>query len=596
MSVSSLRTVLLAEPCACSSRSHAAAIEGHGYAVAMANTAGELLQKAAALPPRSLVLLDVDLGGIMNGFPVACTLLEGRELPIVFLVPDECPEMLDRAQARSCYGYLPRHALGMSLISSLDTAFSLFDVRRKLRQSEDRCRTCIERDSPAEQKYRHMLHNAPIGIFRSHPNGRFLEVNNALATMLGYDSPEEVLSQVNDIAQQIYVDPVERRPIVEFVQSNRDQAQFHVRYYRRNGEQWIGRLSLRAIRDAAGQPETLEGFVEDVTASVTTSERMSQYQPAVESSNQMICAVDRNYRYVFANRAYLDYHALERDQVEGREVRSVIGDELFAATAKQQMDRCFAGEHVDFEAEFEYPVHGRRHMRVRYSPIVVESEIDALVVLADDITELVHARAEARRLIDEKDTLLLEVHHRIKNDLNLIESLLSLQAREKSSSAAREALEEASNRVGIMSRIYDNLYRGNNLRAVRLRSLLDGLMQDVLQSFAIQKVAVHIDVDDVTLPPRRCLTIGMIVNELVTNALKYAYVGVEKPEVRVTVRHESLERATITVQDNGVGMPDDVATGERSGFGLWMIRALARQHEGEVTAQVQDGTTVTVTI
>lgn len=597
MSATSMRTVLLAEPTAGSAWNRAAVIARHGFAVSVANTPEELLHKVPAAPPRSLVLLDMDLGGQMNGLPMARRLLEDRDLPIVFLVPDECLESDDPNFAGFCYGCLPREALATSLVSYLDAAFSLFDARRKLRRSEDRFQASPEPQMLAtEEKYRHMFENAPIGAFRSLPSGRFEEVNGALATMLGYDSPEAVLSEVNDIARQIYVDPAEREPIVAFVKSNREQAQFIVTYYRRNKERWIGRLSLRAIRDAAGQPETLEGFVEDVTASVSAEERLRQYQRAVESSRQMIFAVDRSYRYVFANQAYLDYHAVQRDQVEGREIRSVLGDEMFFATVKPNMDRCLAGRHVDYETKFEFPVRGLRHVRVRYSPIPAEERVGGLVVVVDDITELETARAETRRLIEEKDTLLLEVHHRIKNDLNLIQSLLSLQAREKPSSAAREALEEASNRVAVMSRIYDNLYRGGDLKAVRLRTLLDGLMQDVLQSFAIQKVAVHSDVDDVTLPPRRCLTIGMIVNELVTNALKYAYVGVADPSLAVTVSHEGLDRAVVVVHDNGVGMPNDVATGERSGFGLWMIRALARQHEGEVAVQVEDGTTVTVTI
>lgn len=117
----------------------------------------------------------------------------------------------------------------------------------------------------AEEKYRTIFEEAPVGIFRSSPEGRFTEVNPTLARMLGYDSPEEVIESVNDIADDLYVHPERREKIVDIIMSAEGSTTFENEYYRKDGETFPANLNVRLIRDGRGKPLYIEGTVEDVT-------------------------------------------------------------------------------------------------------------------------------------------------------------------------------------------------------------------------------------------------------------------------------------------------------------------------------------------
>ncbi len=143
----------------------------------------------------------------------------------------------------------------------------LVDERTAALQAEiDKSQKVEKALRESEKRYRSLFQNSAIGIFQSTPEGKFLNVNPALAHMLGYDTPQEVLHAVANIAAQIYVHPEQRDKIVRFVQSTEAAAHFQNEYRRKNGENWFGNLYLRAVRDDEGNPIYLEGFVEDITA------------------------------------------------------------------------------------------------------------------------------------------------------------------------------------------------------------------------------------------------------------------------------------------------------------------------------------------
>ncbi len=335
----------------------------------------------------------------------------------------------------------------------------------------------------AEERFQKLFENAPLGIFRSTIEGRFIDVNPALATLLGYDSPEEVLSEVTDIAGQIYTDPEQRAEVVEFVRHGKGQQVFELDYRRRNGEVWLGKLHLHVLRDPAGEPEILEGFVEDIT------------------------------------------------EVSKR-----------------------------------------------------------------------HRQVEA--LLEERELLLKEVHHRIKNDMLLIRSLLSLQAGRATSDEVAAELTDAGSRITLMGRIYDRLYRTEGYSHIQLRPTIESLVRDFLSGAGRRDVQLTMEIEEATLPRRIAMPAGIVVNELVNNSVKYAYEGTAAPRLFVGARvHDHA--VELVVRDNGCGLPDSlrrndgsIDIGQAGGFGFTLVAGLVTQHRGSLHLEdtADGGTTATVVL
>jgi two-component sensor histidine kinase len=228
-------------------------------------------------------------------------------------------------------------------------------------------------------------------------------------------------------------------------------------------------------------------------------------------------------------------------------------------------------------------------------PIVLHRRVDhhdELHVLTGSINML---RSRLDDYLKERELLVGEIHHRIKNDITFIKSLLMLQAGQTESGEVRSALYEAGQRVSVMARIYERLYGDDDFLEVALRPLVDQVLQDLLDLSGLPPGCVTIQVEEVSLPTKLALGIGIILNELATNAVKYAVkpsaTGCLAVEVLVLASGKTLE---MKVMDNGPGLPEEVVSGVRKGYGLTIVDALVSQHRGSIAFANESGGVVTV--
>ena len=206
-----------------------------------------------------------------------------------------------------------------------------------------------------------------------------------------------------------------------------------------------------------------------------------------------------------------------------------------------------------------------------------------------DITERQRAEAQIRRLLEEKELILKEAHHRMKNHMNTMSSLLSLQAQTLDDPKAVQALEDARGRLESMAVLYDKLYRCGAPRAMPLGNYLPELVRWVVALFPLGSlVTVETEIDEVVLSPRILSTLGILVNELVSNAMKYAFSGRSDGVLRVTASHRD-GRVELTVEDDGPGFPPALDPACPSGFGLRLVALLATQLEGTLAVRSGKG-------
>jgi two-component sensor histidine kinase/CheY-like chemotaxis protein len=203
---------------------------------------------------------------------------------------------------------------------------------------------------------------------------------------------------------------------------------------------------------------------------------------------------------------------------------------------------------------------------------------------------------EAVRHAREKEVLLQEIHHRVKNNLQIITSLLRMQSRAVRDPAFSEALRECQNRVASMALIHDKLYRARDLARVSFGEYVRDLTNNILTSYALpaRSVRVRLDIDDLSLSLDHAVPCGLILNELMSNCLKHAFPVGHSGTISVGFHAEGAEELCLVVRDDGVGVPATVDLGRTSSLGWRLVRALVEQLGGVVQCQTAGGTSVEI--
>lgn len=212
--------------------------------------------------------------------------------------------------------------------------------------------------------------------------------------------------------------------------------------------------------------------------------------------------------------------------------------------------------------------------------------------------EVLRSEQAIRASLHEKEVLLREVHHRVKNNLQLIASLLNLQARSFGDERSRTMMEESQNRIHSIALVHETLYQSGELARINLGDYLRTLVQYLLESWigVSGRIRLSVDAAKVELPIDVAIPCGLIVNELVTNALKHAFPYERSGSIGISVISETPGRMKLVVVDDGVGLPEGVDIGRSAGLGLQLVATLIRQLRGSVAVRRHPGTTVELTL
>ena len=194
----------------------------------------------------------------------------------------------------------------------------------------------------------------------------------------------------------------------------------------------------------------------------------------------------------------------------------------------------------------------------------------------------------------EKEFLLKEIHHRVKNNLEIVSSLLALQSAQLTDSNAVNVMQESQNRVQSMSMIHQKLYQGTNLSTVEMKAYLHNLGTHILDSFGVEEqVQINYETDNLELDVDTAIPLGLIVNELLTNALKYAFPDERKGEIKLVLNQQSKKKLLLEVSDDGIGQK---LNGEikGTGFGIQLVDLLCQQLQGKIHRSIGNGTTISI--
>lgn len=211
-------------------------------------------------------------------------------------------------------------------------------------------------------------------------------------------------------------------------------------------------------------------------------------------------------------------------------------------------------------------------------------EKDKLIVEKQDLIE------EKVSLLDDKEWLLKEIHHRVKNNLQIIMSLLGSQTKYIGNDAALAIIRESQHRVEAISLIHQKLYQSSNMATIAMNEYIPELVSVIKDSFnTAGRIGFTMDIDTISLDVAQAVPIGLILNEAITNSIKHAFPDNRQGQVEITLQKMDPEGYKLTFQDNGIGLPQDFDIDKLNSLGMTLITGLSRQLEGALSIKNENG-------
>ncbi len=211
--------------------------------------------------------------------------------------------------------------------------------------------------------------------------------------------------------------------------------------------------------------------------------------------------------------------------------------------------------------------------------------------IVEDTTERKQAQDKICTSLEEKETLLREIHHRVKNNLQIVSSLLRSQSRQVGDETLKQLLKESENRITSMSIIHEKLYQSENLAAINFKEFIRSLSHTLFRSYGTTNITLKMDIEDMQLPIDTAVPCGLIINELVSNSLKYAFPRGQGGEVDIGLHRIDGGEVELMVSDNGVGMPEDIDIRNTESLGMHLVMILGEnQLNGRVDLDRSAGT------
>ncbi len=310
-------------------------------------------------------------------------------------------------------------------------------------------------------------------------------------------------------------------------------------------------------------------------------------QAIVDTIREPLLVLDRDLRVVAASRSFFLTFQMNRQDVQGRPVYALGNGEWDIPELRLLLDRILPQHTVmeDYEVKLVFSTLGRRTMMLNARTVFYEGQGQALILLSiEDVTQRRTHEQRLAQLLSEKETLLQEMQHRVANSLQIIASILLLKARTVQSDETRLHLHDAHRRVMSVAAVQQHLQASGHGEQFPIAPYLSRLCETLAASMigADRPIRVEVRAGAADVSSTEAVSIGLIVTELVINALKHAF-GEHAAAGLIVVSYEVAGGSwRLAVSDNGVGAPETRAEKATPGLGTSIVEALARQLDGRV--------------
>ncbi len=540
----------------------------------------------------NLVLIDSRFSGKYGSKEIGRKLKEKYNLPVVFITNQVNLASLLQMKETKPFDFITIPFKNIELMGVIETALHKYKIERKLRESEEKYHLLADNTKD-------IIWTLDLKENINFENAKPTFVSPSIEEVTGY-TPQEISNQkLIEILTSESMQLV-KETLIDALRNERTEQErvgrtLELEHYCKDGSSVWLESNMSFLRDKNKNPVGIIGVSRDINKRKQIEENLKRSEKnsrtLLNATHDLVFLIDTTGILIDTNQNLI----LDRPKQEmiGKNYFELIPESI-AKKRKAKVDKVVqTGKAVSYQDQ-----RAGKYFDSNLYPIFDKNKnVIQIAVFAKDITSQKKADKKIHRLLKEKELLLKEVHHRIKNNMNILKSIFSLQANATENSEAKGILNIAMNRIALMSKIYEQLYKRPNIQNVEIRSVVRDLVIEIQETYeSPQKcaISIEIDVDKITVSVKQSFPIGIIINELVTNVYKYAFPDRKNGIINISVKESNAKALQIRVRDNGIGIPEELIRNKSYGFGLQLVSIFSKQYEGQLDIKRDKGTVVKV--
>ena len=431
--------------------------------------------------------------------------------------------------------------------------------------------------------------------------GHTLFLNSAGRELVGIEDDEQFLgTMMSDYFTDADREILEKEILPELMDSGRWSGDLHFRHFGTGAEIPVFFDIFRIDHPTTGEPINFATVTRDITereqAKIALEASAEKHRALIENLNDFIIILDKDGIITWSSPAsrQLDMEPEDVIGISALEFAHPDGYEQLKETLEYVV--AHPGEIVTLESQKTVIPNGETlYLNSTFAYLPDTPGINGIVVVAHNNTAQVLAQEKIEKSLIEKEILLKEIHHRVKNNLQIISSLLQLQANKLDNAELASAFTESRARIMAMALLHEHLYQFDSLAEIEAAQYMHDLVAYLSDTYTSdrQSISIEMKADDVSMNLDTAIPVGLIINELVTNAMKHAFPQGRKGIIRLSLV-ESDGDCKMIISDDGVGLPKDGAR-KRSSLGLELVENLVSQLEGNLVVRDDAGVTYEIT-
>lgn len=445
----------------------------------------------------------------------------------------------------------------------------------------------------SRERYMEYVRNAPYGVFISDDSGMFLEVNPAASAIAGFSEQELIGKNLKELIPP-GTESVGLDSYLDTARRGRTSGEFPIL----RGD---GSIRYWSVETVALSDRRYLGFVMDITKrrkDEATRKRQHRFiESLIETIPNPVFYKGTDLKYMGCNRAFEEMTGKKRDEIIGKTVFQLFEYEI--ARKYDETDRELLASQGNQYYEWKMKTGYGEYRDVMFSKSTFagpDYQVEGIVGVITDITDLKKAESAMAAAIDENRTLYMELQHRVKNTMNIITGIINIECDSLKGSPALRPLENIKNRVFTLSELYSLLYASGNAKVVQLDRYLENIVRSLdLTLVGNSGLRISTKCASIEAEVRVATSMGLILNELVTNACKYARPGVSDGWIEVRLSSDEVN-IILEVEDNGIGLPEGFDIKKATGLGLQLVNGLALQHRGSAEVLFNNTTLFRITV
>ncbi|HMK54665.1 MAG TPA: PAS domain S-box protein, partial [Methanobacteriaceae archaeon] len=326
-------------------------------------------------------------------------------------------------------------------------------------------------------------------------------------------------------------------------------------------------------------------------AEESLKESEEKYRLVIETAGEAIGIFDKNGKTIEVNQKMLELTGFKREELIGENLIETPKIKINLKQALTTFKDVTSGQTIsNSEWDFTNLKGEDKTVIAHYTPRIKNGKLNGITLILENITELKRSEREILKSLGEKESLLREIHHRVNNNFQIISSLYNLQM-EMVGTDCHDIIMASQSRIKSMAMVHEKVYQSTDLVHINYKQYIEKLLSDLFYMYGVEpgKIKTIMDIEDIQMGIDTAIPLGLIINELIVNSIRYAFPHANKGHIEVELKSND-DQYQLKIADDGVGLPENIDFKHPKTLGLQLVNTLISQIDGIVTLDNTNGT------